>query len=52
MTLHSVYAAICNVVSFENRSSMIKQVGDISKEVVRRVWAGEYDLEDLVLMCR
>ncbi|CAB9531029.1 expressed unknown protein [Seminavis robusta] len=28
------------------------QVGDISKEVVRKVWAGEYDLENVVLMIR
>jgi len=29
-----------------------KQVGDISKEVVRRAWAGEYDLDDVVLAFR
>jgi len=28
------------------------QVGDISREVVRRAWAGEYDLQDLFLMIR
>ena len=29
-----------------------KQVGDISKEVVRRAWAGEYELDDVVLAFR
>ena len=28
------------------------QVGDLSKEVVRRVWEGEYELEDIILVLR
>ena len=30
----------------------IIQVGDLSKEVIRRVVSGEYDLEDVILAFR
>lgn len=38
------------VANFTGNSTY--KVGDISKEVVRRAWAGEYDLEDMFLMIR
>lgn len=38
------------VANFTGNSTY--KVGDISKEVVRRAWAGEYDLEDMFLVIR